>query len=108
MDAKITAFIESLVAEVLQIPDFASLSEAEKNEVAEKMRDRVNDITLNTLLDRLNLAQLQEIQDLSADNPQLAQKLQEFASKDPFLAEEVEKQLLEEVKKIKANPSGLR
>lgn len=104
MDQKITAYFESLVLEVLQIPEFVSLNDEQKEKLAEKLRDHFNNIIIDMILDKLTAQQLNRIKDIPADSPEMIERLEEFATTSPFLITDMEKRLTEEVSKIKENP----
>lgn len=107
MDQKIQAYIESLALEVLQSPNMANLPEDQKNAQAELIRNHLNNIVLDTVIDKLTPDQLNQIKDLPAESPQMADKLEQFSSQIPFLITEIERRLNEETEKLKQNPSVL-
>ena len=107
MDQKIASYIESLVLEVLSSANMANLPEDQKNAQAEKIRNRLNDTVLDTVIDKLNPEQLQQIQNLGAESLEMAAKLEQFSSQIPFLITDIEKRLNEETQNIKQDPSVL-
>lgn len=107
MDQKIQAYIESLVLEVLQSPNMANLPEDQKNAQAEKIRNHLNNVVLDTVIDKLTPDQLNQIKDLPAESPQMADRLEQFSSQIPFLITDIEKKLNEEAQNIKQNPAIL-
>lgn len=107
MDQKINSFLEGLVLEILQSPQFASLPEDQKNAQIEKIRNQLNNIVLDTVIDKLTPDQLQQIQDLPAESPEMTDRLEEFSSQIPFLITEIERRLNEETEKLKQNPAIL-
>lgn len=68
----------------MQIPNFSGLAQEQKSTIAEKLRDLFNTTILDTLIDNLTPAQLDQIKDIPADSPQMEDKLEEFASHTPF------------------------
>lgn len=104
MDQKINSYLESLVLEILQIPEFVHLADEQKSRLAEKLRDHFNNVVLDTVVDKLTAEQLKSIQDIPADSPQMADKLEEFTSTMPFLIKDLELRLDQQVSQIKKNP----
>ncbi len=107
MDEKINSYIESLVLEVLQIPNFSGLTQEQKGPVAEKLRDLFNTAILDTLIDNLTPAQLDQIKDVPADSPEMEDKIEEFASQIPLFITTLEEALNQKVAEIKNNPAIL-
>ena len=107
MDQKINSFIESLILDVLQSPRFAPLPEDQKQQVAEKLRDHLNNVIFDTVIDRLTPDQLQTLKDIPMHSPQMTEKIEEYSSQIPFLSTTIEDALAKEVENIKQNPSVL-
>lgn len=107
MDQKINAYIESLVSVALTSSAMANLGEDQKGTQAEKIRNYLSNIVLDTVIDRLTTEQLLEIQNLEVSSPQMADKLEEFSSQIPFLINDIEKRLHEETENLKQNPAIL-
>lgn len=107
MDKRINSYIEALVLEVLQIPNFSALPQEQKEPIVEKLRDLFNTTILDTLIDNLTPAQLDQIKDLSADSPQMEDKIEEFASQIPLFITTLEEALNAKVLEVKNNPDLL-
>lgn len=105
MDQQINAYIESLVLGILNSPNFINLAEPQKSEIAEKLRGKFYDVILTTTIDNLTDEQVSQLQNIPADSPEMAQKIQEFSSTLPNLASEIEKALNAEYENLKQNPS---
>lgn len=105
MDQKITAYIESFVLGVLNLPNFVSLTEDQKANLAEKLRGKFYDVILTTTVDNLTDEQVLQLQNIPANSAEMEKKLEEFSSTLPHLASEIERKLNEEYQKIKQNPS---
>lgn len=107
MDEKLNSYIEAKVLEVLQTPNFSGLTEEQKSTTAEKIRDLLNTTILDTLIDNLTPEQLDQIKDIPADSPQMADKIEEFASQIPLFITTLEEVLNQKVGEVKNNPSIL-
>lgn len=104
MNQKINSYLESLVLEILQIPEFVKLSDEQKSRVAEKLRDHLNNVILDTVIDKLTPEQITSIKDIPADSSQMEEKMEEFTSTMPFLIKDLEVRLDQKVSEIKKNP----
>lgn len=104
MDEKLQAYIDSLVAEVLQSPSLDGFSEGQKKEYASKVQDHFNNVIFDTTVDLMTDEQLNYIKDTPMDSPQMPQKMTEIAAQIPGLAQELEKRLRQEVESLKNNP----
>ena len=107
MDQKINAYLESLVLEILQIPQFAKLPDEQKNTVAQKIREYLNGTIIDMVIDRLTPEQLNAIKDLPARSPEMEDKIEEFTSTMPLLAQDMEGKINQTVSDIKQNPQLL-
>lgn len=107
MDKLINNYIESKVLEVLQIANFSGLTEDQKNITAEKIRDVLNRTILDTLIDNLTPDQLNQMKDIPADDPQMEDKIEEFASKIPLFSQVVEEAINQKISEIKNDPQIL-
>lgn len=107
MDEKIIAYLESLVADVLASPNFANLSDEQKNDAAHKIRDNFNEIIFESLIQNLSHDQLQAVTNLGLTTPEGQAKIEEFSSQIPNSSTILESSLSSEVEKIKANPALL-
>lgn len=107
MDQKINAYLDSLVTEVLNSPNFLNLSEDQKASQAEKIRTYLDGVIIDIIVDNLNEEQLSSLKDIPANTPQMEEKIEEYASQIPFLAEQLEQQLAQAVLDLKQNPQKL-
>lgn len=103
MDKIFEEFIEKLVSECLQGDKFSSLSEKEKIETAEKLRDYFYNVVIDSLLDQISEDQLAEIKDLDAKDPKMAEKLTQFAAALPGFGFYLEDKLKKEMDLILQN-----
>jgi hypothetical protein len=90
MDNIFEQYIENMVKECLSMDKFMYLPEAQRQQLADQLRDLFYNTTINTLIDQLNEEQLTQIQDLNPEDPILDQKLQEFAATTPGFYETLE------------------
>lgn len=105
MDQHIEEYLEKLVNECLQLPQFAGLPNEQKNEVADKIRDRLYQSVLDLVVDRLNSEQLSQLEAINPDSPEMAEKIREFTAEIPNMARDLDQKLKEAVENIKQNPS---
>src|SRR5438045_786252 len=90
--------IENMTTECLASPALASLPENQKQEMAQKIREHFVNIILLTTLDNLTDEQFVQIKDLQPQDPVLGEKLSQFSSQMPFLAQAVQEKLDEDAK----------
>lgn len=107
MDQKINAYLESLVTEVLNSPMFSSLAEDQKASLAEKIRTRLNGVVIDMVVDNLTDEQFNAIKDFPPDSVEMEDKIEEYASGMPDLAEKLEEKLNQEISEIKQNPQKI-
>ncbi len=107
MDQKINQYLDNLVKEVLASPGFTSLPEDQRIPLSEKIRTYLDGVIIDVIVDNLNEEQLSSLKDLSADSPQMKEKIEEYASQIPFLAEQLEQELQKVVTDLKQNPQKL-
>ncbi|OGE25521.1 hypothetical protein A3C26_02310 [Candidatus Daviesbacteria bacterium RIFCSPHIGHO2_02_FULL_39_12] len=107
MDQKITAYLNSLVAEVFSSPQFAQIPQEQKSAWVEKINNYLNGVVIDTVIDSLTPEQINVIKDLPPDSQEMEDKIEEFASTQPLLAQDLEKQLNQAVANIKQNPQLL-
>lgn len=104
MDEKINAYLESLVAELLNSPMFSSLAEDQKASLAEKIRTRLNGLIIDMVVDNLTQEQFNAIKDILPGSVEMENKIEEYASGMPDLAEKLEEKLNQEISEIKQKP----
>lgn len=103
MDEKLEEYIDGLITQVLKSPNFVNNSK-DKQQLGQKIRDRLNNLIFDTLLDSLTPDQLKTLKDIPMDSQKMEEKLQEYASLTPFLAKKLEEAINDEVEMIKNNP----
>lgn len=104
MDEKINAYLESLVTELLNSPMFSSLAEDQKASLAEKIRTRLNGVIIDMVVDNLTQEQFNAIKDILPDSVEMENKIEEYASGMPDLAQKLEEKLNQEISEIKQKP----
>lgn len=104
MDEKINAYLESLVTEALNSPMFSSLAEDQKASLAGKIRTRLNGVIIDMVVDNLTDEQFNAIKDFPPDSVEMEDKIEEYASGMPDLAQNLEEKLNQEISEIKQNP----
>lgn len=102
IDKQINDYIESYVKECLEnVPSLASLAEWQKEEVAQKIRSYLYKSMVDTLIDKLDEGQLNQIKDLDFASDEFAQKAELFAAQIPGFYLDLEEKLQKEVEQIK-------
>lgn len=108
MDQKINAYLDSLVSEVLSSPAFATMPADQQATWSAKVREFLNGVIIDTVIDRLTPEQLNAIKDIPADSPEMEDKIEEYSAQIPLLAQELEEKLTQAALDIKQNPQVLR
>ena len=101
MDEKLDAYIESLVLGIMADPGLNILPQQEKDQYAQKLRDHLHKLILDTLLNRLSPEQLAEIEKIKDNQEEMENKIEEFAISIPNLAQDMEDRLNREVEMMK-------
>lgn len=107
MDQKFEAYLQGLVTDILNSPMFVNIPEDQKITLSEKIKNHLNGVVIDAIVDRLNSEQLNAIKDLPADSPEMEEKIEEFAAQMPNLADELEQKLNQAVENLKQNPQSL-
>ncbi len=107
MDQKIDAHLESLVLEILGSPMFVNLPGDQRDSLSPKIRNYLNGVIIDTVIDRLTPEQLNVIKALPADSLEMEDKIEEYSAQIPLLAEALEEKLNQTVTNIKQNPHVL-
>lgn len=81
---KFAGQIDKMVADCLT--SFPNLSEEQKTETSDKIRDHLNQVILDTLVDNANEAQISQLESLDPESPEMEAKITEVASQIPNLA----------------------
>lgn len=102
MDQKINAYLETLVLEVLNSPQMTNLSDEQKSEKAQKIRDHFNEVIFETLINNLSSEQLNTLKNIGLESPQAQKKIEEYSSLIPSLSTKLEAALNAEAEKIKS------
>lgn len=97
MDDTFEQFTENLVNECLKGAKFAYLPNTEKKEIAAKLRDHFNSITINTLIEQLSDEQISQISGLDPADPKMQQLMSEFSASIPGFAFILEEKLKKEM-----------
>lgn len=103
VNQNIDEYINGLVAECLQAPGIVNLSPDQKNEFAQQVQSYLSQVTIETLVNRLNGEQLSQIENLDPTSPEMAEKIQQLAAQIPGFADDLEKKFQEAVSYIKQN-----
>ena len=83
-------YIENTTQQCLTSPMISSLPEDQKSAMAQKIKEHFVNIILLTTLDNLTDDQFVQIKDLQPTDPVLGEKLEEFSSQMPFLAQAIQ------------------
>lgn len=97
MDKHIAGYLDNLIKQHLNNPQFSSLNESQRNETAENLRLKLYKAAVEELINRLNENQVNEIADLDFSSPQMEAKLEEFAATIPDFLSILEARLQQEL-----------
>lgn len=100
MDKAFEDFIENLVNECLQGAKFAYLSDGEKKEITQKLRDHFYSLTIDTLIDQLSDDQISQIKALDPKDPKMQELMSQFAASIPGFAFVLEDKLKNEMDNV--------
>ncbi len=96
-------YILEKVEEILNSPSYASLSDEEKEQMRLKIESHLEKLVLETFVNRLSEYEAKKLNNLLKESPEEAyQKLGEFTTSDPELADDLEKRLTREVDRFKS------
>ena len=96
-------YIEDTANKCLTSPSFASLPEPQKTEMAQKIKEHFVNLILLTTMDNLTDDQFVQIKDLQPSDPILGEKLEEFSSQMPFLAQAIQDKIDQDAQFIQQN-----
>ncbi len=96
-DKQLDRYMESMVAAVLQAPKLKDLPDEKKKAVAGQILERLDDLVLETLLNRLNEEQLDDIRSAMSNPEQLEEKIEFYAASVPMFYEDLNNRLQREV-----------
>lgn len=100
MDKIFEDFIENLVNEALKGAKFSYLSNAEKKDVAQKLRDHFYNVTIEAFVDQLTDEQVAQVKDLDFKSPAAQQKIAEISASIPGFSFVLEDKLKAEMDRI--------
>lgn len=103
MDEKIEAYIDSLVTQILNTSNTATLAAEQKSDLAEQVKDRLYQLIFDTTMSMFSPEQMEALRQLPEDSLEMGQKMEEFAATVPNLAQILETKLNQEVETIKLN-----
>lgn len=95
-------YIESLIAEVLASSGYEKLDKKDKDKIVKNLDAHFQDMILETLINRLNNEQVEDVRGAIKKPKVLEQKLEEYAALVPGLAIDIEDRLKREVKALKS------
>ncbi len=104
VNRNIDEYLNTLVAECLQVPSVAAFSSEQKESFAAKVRERLYESALEVLVEKMDESQFSQIENLDPNSPEMVEKIQFLAAQVPGLAEDMEKRFRLEVDNIKQNP----
>lgn len=107
MDKQINSYIESLVLEVLESPNYATLSQEEKLAKANLIREYISTVMWDTGIDSLSEEQLKSLEKIPFTSPEMEEKIEEYSSQIPNFSTKLEEALRVEIDKVKENPQLL-
>lgn len=107
MDQKINQYLDNLVADVLASPGFANIPAEQKDSLKEKVRNYLNGIIIDTSVDNFTVEQVKSLENIDAGSQEMQDKIEEYSSQIPFLAEQLEDALNKAVIDLKQNPQNL-
>lgn len=105
MEKTITSYIDAFILAALNHPSVLKLSSKEKSKMAKDLREHFENLSIETLLHRLDEEKLEEVRKLSKkkNSKAMEEVLQEYASQTPGFAEDLEGRLQREFKVLVEN-----
>ncbi|MDD5416267.1 MAG: hypothetical protein PHE48_04715 [Candidatus Daviesbacteria bacterium] len=100
-DQQINEYIEGLVSDCINSPVFVSLSPDRKQQMTDSIRDHLYKVIAEIVIGALDKEQFSQIEHLEPGSVEMANKIQDFASKIPNLHKIIEDRLTREVEGIK-------
>lgn len=104
MDQKLNQYLENLVLQVLGSPSLANLTADQKIALSEKIRNHLHGVIIDTIVDKLNSEQLNTLNNIPADSPEMEDKIEEYAAQIPNLVQELEQKLTQAVENLEEKP----
>lgn len=102
MDSISQKFAEQIEKMVLDcLNSLPNLSEEQKSEASGKIRNYLNQVILDTLIDNLNESQFNQLDALDPNSPEMVAKITEIASQIPNLAFKFDEKLQQSCQQIK-------
>ena len=96
-------YIQNKVEEILNSPTFISIPEEKKGRMRSKMENHLEMMVIETFINRLTTDQAEKLSSLIERKPEEAsQKLREFASSNPGLADDLQERIEREVEQFKS------
>lgn len=100
MDKIFEDFIENLVTEALQGAKFSYLSDAQKKEMAQKLREHFYNVTVEAFVDQLTDEQVSQVKGLDFKSEAAQQKIAEISASIPGFSFVLENELKSEMDRI--------
>lgn len=97
VDKQLGKYMESMVAAVLESGELKSLPQEKKQSIAAKISEHLDELVLETLFNRLNKKQLDDLRSAMGNPEQLEKKIEFYAASVPMLYEDLNNRLQREV-----------
>jgi len=96
-DKQTKLYIESMVVTVLESPILKDLPPEKKKAIADKISIHMDDLILETLLNRLNKQQLDDVKSSLKNPDELEKKIEFYASSVPMFYDDLNNRLQREM-----------
>lgn len=108
INQKIDAYIEGLVLGILAHPSLQNLNPQQREEYAQKLRGHFYNLILETAFGQMNPEQIADLKANLGDSQKLEEKIEEYSSLIPGLAEDIEIRLQKEFDVMKMTLSTVQ
>lgn len=104
MDQLIIKLIDNSIIEILEMPAFINMPEAQKNKLMQKLQGHFYDVILDSFIEQLDNQQVSTLLNIPMDSPELEKKIIEYSRNNPQMTEILIGKFNEELEKIRDNP----
>lgn len=101
MDQQIDEYLDKFVEDCLSSTVFSGKSDEEKNNLREKLRIYLEGVILHTLVDNLNLEQLERFNNVDPNSDQVPAVVEQLAAEVPGFMDLADEAFKKEVESIK-------
>lgn len=104
MDQLILKLIDNSIIEILEMPAFSNMPEAQKTKLMQKLQGHFYDVVLDSFIEQLDNNQVSTLLNIPAESPELEQKIIEYSKANPQITEILINKFNQELEKIRHNP----